>query len=122
MRNEVISIISEGLEDQGVLTSILKALKFDGSEIKYIRPELSRDATDEHISKNTIGTLQGVKNSCEGTNGKRPDFEKALLLQNCNTIIIQIDTAEIEKQDFPFTKPKKQNNSNYSKELRNKII
>ncbi|MEA2042350.1 MAG: hypothetical protein U9N85_07340 [Bacteroidota bacterium] len=122
MRNEIISIISEGLEDQGVLISILKAFGFDRSEIRLIRPGLSKDENDLHNDLQTIGTFQGVKNSCVGKNNKRPDFEKALFFHNCNTIVIQLNTAEIEEHDFPFIKPQKQGNLNYSTELREKVI
>jgi len=38
MRNEIIGIIAEGAEDQGVIKNILRAFGFDGSEIKLIRP------------------------------------------------------------------------------------
>ncbi len=121
MRNEIISIISERVEDQGVLISILKAFGFDSNEIRLLRPSLSKDENDLHNDP-TIGTFQGVKNSCVGKNGKRPDFDKALFFQDCNSIIIQLDTAEIEEQDFPFVKPKKTGNPNYSTELREKVI
>lgn len=122
MRNEIIGIISEGVEDQGVIKNILRVYGFDGSEIKFIRPGLSKDATDRHHDQQSIGTIQGVKNSCVGKDGKRPDFEKALLLLDCNNIVIHIDTAEIEEQDFKFIRPQKTGNENYCKELRKSVI
>ncbi len=122
MRDEIVSIISEGVEDQGVLKTMLRAYGFDGSEIRYIRPELSRDATDNHNALQEIGTLQGVKNSCKGDDGKRPDFERALAFDNCNNIIIHIDTAELEVQNFNFTKPVKNPNPDYSTQLRERVI
>lgn len=122
MRGEIIGIISEGIEDQGVLKTILKAFDFDGSEVRFIRPDLSKDATDKHNNEKTIGTLQGVKNSCVGKDGERPDFENAFNLYDCNNIIIQMDTAEIEEQNFDIKRPKKENNLNYSKELRERVI
>jgi len=117
MRNQNIGIISEGVEDQGVLKTILRAFDFDGSEIKLIRPGLAFDIND---NQQTIGTFQGVKNACIGKNNQRPDFENAFDYLDCNNIIIQIDTAEIDRQDFIFVRPQK--NENYSKELRNLVI
>ena len=122
MRNEIISVISEGVEDQGVIATIFRAYGFDSSEIRAIRPGLAVDATDRHANQQTIGTFQGVKNACIGTDGIRPDFERALLLENCNNIVIQIDTAEIDSHDFPFVRPQKVGNVNYCTELRGMVI
>ncbi len=122
MRNEIIGIISEGVEDQGVIKNILRAFGFDGSEIKLIRPGLSKDATDRHHDQQSIGTIQGVKNSCTGKDGKRPDFDKAFSVLDCNNIVIHIDTAEIEEQDFEFNRPQKEDNDNYCAELREQVI
>lgn len=119
MRGEIISIISEGAEDQGVLKTIFRAFGFDGSEIRLIRPGLRKDATDNH---QTIGTFQGVKNSCLGKDGKRTDFDNAFSILGCKTIVIQIDTAEIDVQDFRFTRPNRVNNPNYCTELRELVI
>ena len=123
MRGEIISIISEGVEDQGVITTIFRAYGFDSTEIRAIRPGLAVDATDRHTNQQTIGTFQGVKNACLGNiDGIRPDFEKALLLENCNNIVIQIDTAEIDSHDFLFVRPQKDGNVNYCAELRGLVI
>jgi len=121
MRNEFIGIISEGVEDQGVLRTILRAFGFDGSEIKAIRPDLGLDATDRHNNQQTIGTIQGVKNSCIGVNGVRADFDQFFALLDCNTIVVQMDTAEIE-QNTSIVRPTKSNNSSYSSELRELVI
>ena len=118
MRGELVGIISEGAEDYGVLRNIFRALGFDGSEIIAIRPTLSKDATDRHDNQQTIGTFQGVKNACEGKNGIRPDFEQFFKNLDAKYIVVQIDTAEIDRQNFPFTKPSKEDNANYSTELR----
>lgn len=115
MRGEIIGIIAEGAEDQGVLKTIFKAFGFDDSEIRLIRPALSKDATDNH---QTIGTLQGVKQACLGKAGKRDDFDKAFVILDCKNIAIHIDTAEIDQQDFECVRPKKVGNNNYCVELR----
>lgn len=122
MRGERVGIISEGKEDFGVLKNIFRAFGFDGSEIIPIRPSLSIDATDKHHNQQTIGTLQGVKNSCIGIDGKRPDFDNLTIQKDMKYIVVQIDTAEIDRQDFPFVKPLKENNPNYATELRASVI
>ncbi len=117
-----VGIISEGKEDFGVLKNIFRAFGFDGSEIIPIRPSLNTDATDKHQNQQTIGTLQGVKNACIGKDGKRPDFDKLMSQEDMKYIVVQIDTAEIDRQDFTFVKPKKENNLNYATELRTSVI
>lgn len=113
-------IIAEGREDQEIITNILRAFGIDGSDVVRIRPSLQRDATD--ANNQTIGTFQGVKNACLGNNGKRPDFEKAFLFSDIKLIIIHLDTAEIDNQNFDFQRPTKNNNPNYCTELRNQVI
>ena len=122
MRSEIIGIIAEGAEDQGVIKNILRAFGFDGSEIKLIRPALSKDATDRHHDQQTIGTIRGVIDACKGKKGNRPDFDRAFSILDCNNIVIHIDTAEIEEQGFQFTRPKKENNPDYCTVLRKQVI
>ena len=122
MREEIIGIISEGAEDQGVLKCIFKAFGFDGSEIRRIRPDLAKDATDRHHNQQTIGTFQGVMNSCIGKDNIRPDFDRAFSILNCNCIVIQIDTAEIDQQNFHFVRPVKVGNPAYCTSLRESTI
>lgn len=122
MRGELVGIISEGAEDFGVLKNIFRAFGFDGSEIIAIRPTLSKDASDKHNNQQTIGTFQGVKNACIGTDGKCPDFDKFFTQIDAKYIVVQIDTAEIDRHDFPFVRPIKENNPNYSSELRTSAI
>lgn len=121
----VIGIISEGTEDQSVIKNILrgiaKMLDLD-LETRPIRPDLRRDETDNHSNQQTIGTFQGVKNACQGENGEREDFDSFFFLDDHEFIVIQLDTAEIENQDFEFTRPVKDNNPNYSTELREGVI
>lgn len=118
MRNQIIGIISEGIEDQGVLKNILRAFGFDGSEIRFIRPDLSKDASDRHNNQASIGTFQGVKNAC--TN--RDDFERAFSVLACANMVIHLDTAEIDQQGVLSSRPQKNGNPTYSSELRNTVI
>lgn len=118
-----IGIIAEGREDQAVIVNILRAFKIDKSDIVSIKPTLQKDANDENNPEDTtIGTFQGVKRACMGFEGKRPYFDKAFLFFDANFVVIHLDTAEIETQDFPFQKPIKNDSKNYCIELRNKVI
>lgn len=122
MSDERIGIISEGIEDQGVLITILKAFGFDSNDIIPIRPDLCKDATDLNNPDRTIGTFQGVKNACLGKDGERADLDEFFFVANNKNIIVHVDTAEIENHDFPFQRPVKVGNVDYSTELRNSLI
>lgn len=118
MRDQIIGIISEGIEDQGVLINILRAFGFERSEIRFIRPDLAKDASDRHHNQATWGSFQGVKNAC--TN--REDFERAFSILACANMVIHLDTAEIDQQGGLSTRPQKEGNPTYSTELRNVVI
>lgn len=121
----VIGIIAEGTEDQAVIKNILKGVaKILDIEIdtRPIRPDLKKDETDKHNNQQTIGTFQGVKNACEGIDGEREDFDKFFFIEDSAFMTIQLDTAEIENQNFEFTRPIKENNPNYSTALRQNVI
>ncbi len=118
-----IGIIAEGKEDQTVIINILRAFNIDRSDIIPIKPRLQRDETDANSPDNpTIGTFQGVKNACKGTDNQRPYFENAFNFSNIDYMVIHLDTAEIEQQDFAFKKPIKTKNPVYSIDLRAKTI
>jgi hypothetical protein len=121
----VIGIIAEGTEDQAVIKNILRGVaKILDIEIDTlpIRPSLKRDETDNHNNQQTIGTFQGVKNACEGVEGEREDFDKFFFIEDSAFMTIQLDTAEIDNHNFEFTRPVKENNPNYSTELRQNVI
>ncbi len=115
-----VAIIAEGAEDQIVIQNILRAFKIDSSDILFVKPSLQKDASSPDDA--TIGTFQGVKKACMGIEDYRYYFEMAFLFFAADCVIVHLDTAEIEQQDFPFQKPTKQNNENYSKELRKLVI
>lgn len=114
-----IGIIAEGRTDQAVIKNILRGIGFDSSVVQEIRPSLQKDETDlQAKNAQTIGTWQGVKNSCLN----REDFEYFFNITDNKYIIIQLDTAECEQADFNIKRPKKDNNPNYSTELRAILI
>jgi hypothetical protein len=116
-----VGIIAEGAEDQGVISNILRAFGMDSSDILLIKPRLQYDATDL-AQEATIETLQGVKNACLGRDGDRPYFDTAFSVSDIQAMVVHVDTAEIEQQDFPFTKPTKTGNPQYCETLRHQVI
>lgn len=122
-----IGIISEGKEDQGVIKNILlatgKEIGIESADIIAIRPDLGKDERSlQGVNPQSIGTFQGVKNACLEKEGARDDFERFFIDEDNKYIVIQIDTAEIDRQDFPFSKPEKEGNMNYSTALRHLAI
>lgn len=116
-----IGIIAEGTEDQAVIRLILKAYGVDGSDMVNIRPSLQSDATD--AANSTIGTFQGVKKACEGKDGLRPDFDRFFIFSDQQLMVVHLDTAEIEQQNFAFKKPPKTDNlDDYCTQLRSSVI
>lgn len=112
-----IGIIAEGREDQAVIKNILRAFGFDSSDIQDIRPKLL-DETDKNHPNYSIGTFQGVKNACLS----KIDVESFFDILDNQYLVIHLDTAEIDRQDFPLTRPPKQNNPAYCAELRTLVI
>jgi hypothetical protein len=116
-------IIAEGDSDQVVIRNILKSFGIDKSDVLFIKPNNQQDETDlVGLGDQTIGTFQGVKNACLGNDGKRPYFIKAFEISDVQYMIIHLDTAEIDNQNFSPVRPIKTNNPNYSTELRAKTI
>lgn len=107
-----IGIIAEGTTDQAVLKNIFKGLKYDSSDLTYLRPDLSMDETDKQYHKknntDTFGGLEYVKQDCL----ERTKLDKFFMIADNQYIIIQLDTLEINQVELHIQKPKKQNNSN----------
>lgn len=117
-----IGIISEGVEDQGVIKNILSAVaKSKNIELDFVpmRPKLSKDEYDLNNPQNvTIGTFQGVKNACIS----KADYDRFFLIEDSNYMIVHLDTAEIDQNALSFERPNKNKNPNYATELRNLMI
>ncbi|TAE05500.1 MAG: hypothetical protein EAZ95_19820 [Bacteroidetes bacterium] len=116
-----IGIIAEGSQDQLVIRNILRAFGIDKSDVLLIKPYLEDDETG-FPDDPTIGTFQGVKNACLGFEGKRHYFIRAFDVFKADFMVIHIDTAEIDRQDFEFVKPNKADLPTYCTELREKAI
>lgn len=110
-----IGIIAEGTTDQAVLENILKGLGYDESDIIPIRPDLSMDETDKQFYNiDTFGGWEYVKKDCI----ERTKLDEFFMIADNQSIIIQVDTLEINQNKSLIQKPQKQNNPNYAQELK----
>ncbi|RKZ53663.1 MAG: hypothetical protein DRR16_01730 [Candidatus Parabeggiatoa sp. nov. 3] len=110
-----IGIIAEGTTDQAVLENILKGLGYDESDLIPIRPDLSMDETDKQFyNVDTFGGWEYVKKDCI----ERTKLDEFFMIADNQSIIIQVDTLEINESQSLIKKPQKQNNPNYAQELK----
>jgi len=110
-----IGIIAEGTTDQAVLENILKGLDYDGSDLIYIRPDLSMDETDKQFYNiDTFGGWEYVKKDCL----ERTKLDEFFMIADNQYLIIQVDTLEITQTQSLIQKPQKRNNPNYAQELK----
>ncbi len=110
-----IGLIAEGTTDQAVLENILKGLGYDESDLIPIRPDLSMDETDKQFYNiNTFGGWEYVKKDCI----ERTKLDEFFMIADNQSIIIQVDTLEINENQSLIKKPQKPNNPNYAQELK----
>ncbi len=85
-------IISEGVTDQIVIRNILYSYEIDKNKIRFIRPELSKDATDgySNMSGNEFGSWTIVEEECRNRENIKLFFDN--ILEEERTLIIQIDS------------------------------
>ena len=57
-----------------------------------------------------------------GKDGERADLDEFFFIENNKNIIVHMDAAEIEHHDFPFQRPVKVGNADYSTEMRSSLI
>lgn len=110
-----IGIIAEGRSDQAVILNILQGkIGIDSSEVNFLRPDLSKDATDEA----KFGGWTNVKNDCIN----KEKFDCYFALEGNEYIVIHLDTSEA--QDYNVQRPPDRNRktANYSIQLRNSVI
>jgi len=113
-----VGIIAEGWDDCGVIYNLLiSILPIESSDdVKYIRPK--EDATDKEEAAFSNWPL--VKKECI----EKVELDKFLSVfpDEPKLIIIQIDTAECEEQEYEVVRPAKSNLVDYSTNLRDAVI
>lgn len=118
-----IGIVAEGKGDCAVLANILEGLGYE-DEPHYLRPQFSLDATDmatpayQQMAAEEFSSWTLVRQDCiEKT--KFENFLNGPIAQDA-IIIIQIDTAECELENYEVERPPK--DKDYCTNLRNTVI
>lgn len=117
-----VALIAEGKTDQVVIKNILKGwLDIDGSDIRYLRPDLEYDNTDlAQMDESQFSNWTLVKQEC--LDGKNI---RTFLEVNTNAfIVIHIDAFECDHIGYDVIRITKDNDdlSKYCEELRAKIV
>lgn len=120
-----IGIIAEGKGDCAVLQNILMGIfeDLDEEDIRFLRPEFTKDNTDKSAYKNMsaeqFGSWTLVKKDCE------TQYPFVNFLDNPvageKYIIVQIDTAECEETGYDVKRPAK-SDADYCKKLRSNVV
>lgn len=118
-----IGIVAEGKGDCAVLTNILEGLGYE-DEPQYLRPQFSLDATDlatekyQQMAADEFSSWTLVRQDCV----EQTKFEQFLNgpIAEDAIIIIQIDTAECELENYEVVRPKK--DKDYCTNLRAAVI
>lgn len=117
-----VALIAEGKTDQIVIKNILKGwLNIDGSDIRYLRPDLEYDNTDlAQMDESQFSTWTLVKQECiDGRN-----IQTFIEVNSDAFIVVHIDAFECDHIGYDIPKINKNTNDleGYSEELREKIV
>ena len=121
-----IGIIAEGKGDCAVLQNILWSVLKEEDDVRFLRPEFDLDETDlqdstyKAMTEKEFSSWTLVQKDCANQTKLQSflvddnDFEEE------RSIIIQIDTAECELENYDVARPVK--GSDYSTKLRTAVI
>ena len=119
-------ILAEGTSDCAVLTNILHGLALieRNSDVRFLRPVFSLDATDAADETNVADSFSNwtlVKKDCTEFSKIDNYLNHDNFLDQERKIIIQIDTAECEEVGYDVSRPNKKETT-YCEGLRAKVI
>jgi len=119
-------ILAEGKSDCAVLTNILHGLALieRNSDVRFLRPVFSLDATDIPDEANIADGFSNwtlVKKDCIAFSKIDNYLNHENFLGQERKIIIQIDTAECEETGYDVPRPNKKETT-YCEDLRTKVI
>jgi len=116
----IVGIISEGVTDQVVIRNILYSYEIDKNKIRFVRPELAKDATDGYtnMSENEFGSWTIVEQECKRRENIKWFFDN--VLKEEKILIIQIDSDVCAQYDVQEVIPI--DNIEQITEQRNRII
>ncbi len=117
-------IIAEGKSDCAVLKNILIGLGLvdNLAQVRFLRPEFFRDATAKaEMTRDEFGSWTNVKGDCQSRIKFEKFFGEDNPVANERLMIVQIDTAECDREDFGVKRPVKRE-GNYCMETRQAVI
>jgi len=119
-------ILAEGKSDCAVLTNLLHGLALikKNSDVRFLRPVFSLDATDASDQVNIADSFSNwtlVKKDCTEFSKIDNYLNGENFLGEERKIIIQIDTAECEEKGYDISRPNKKE-PNYCEDLRTEVI
>ncbi|BDS15187.1 hypothetical protein [Aureispira anguillae] len=121
-----IGIIAEGRGDCAVLNNILWTILNDDDDIQFLRPEFDLDETDlqggeyKEMTADEFSSWTLVQKDCVERSRLQSFLVDENIIDEERAIIIQIDTAECELENYDVIRPAK--DSNYCTNLRTSVI
>jgi hypothetical protein len=88
----IVGIIAEGVTDQRVIRNILYSFDLEKNQVRFLRPELSKDATDgfRNMSEREFGSWTNVKDECVQKHSLNPFFTN--IVDEDRVLVIQLDS------------------------------
>jgi hypothetical protein len=122
-----IGVIAEGKGDCAVLQNILgTVLKDKDVDVRFLRPEFDLDETDlqdgayKTMSEDEFSSWTLVQKDCVNQTKLQSFLVDDNIFVEERKIVIQIDTAECELENYDVIRPKK--DANYCTNLRTAVI
>ena len=121
-----IGIIAEGKGDCAVLQNILWSVLKDEDDVRFLRPEFDLDETDlqdsayKAMTEDEFSSWTLVQKDCVNQTKLQSFLVDDNIFAEERKLIIQIDTAECELENYEVTRPKK--DANYCTNLRTAVI
>ena len=121
-----IGIIAEGKGDCAVLQNILWSVLKDEDDVRFLRPEFDLDETDlqdsayKTMTEDEFSSWTLVQKDCAHQTKLQSFLVDDNIFAEERKLIIQIDTAECELENYEVIRPTK--DANYCTNLRTAVI
>ena len=115
-----IGIVAEGVTDQMVIRNMLFACGIEKNQVRFIRPELSQDATDGYVNmtQRQFGRWSNARIECINKKNVSQFFDN--VLEEARKLIMQIDSDVYSQYDVQTVIPI--NNNKRITEQRKRLI
>lgn len=121
-----IGIIAEGKGDCAVLQNILWSVLKEEDDVRFLRPEFDLDETDlqestyKAMTEDEFSSWTLVQKDCVTQTKLQSFLVDDNIFEEERKLIIQIDTAECELENYDVVRPNK--DDNYCANLRTSVI